>query len=409
MSRCRAAVTIRTVRSNSATYLTFQAARRTVPDLHVTLDDDGVLREGRTDLDLALIDLKNAIPGMELTDANAPEVYRLLRQIGMRQMWMIFRRPAVIGDLQRFWRSALPFALNSSLPPPLVECVGELGAMLPIEYLPLFSLEPPDAVRSRADLIRACRNIVGFSCVVRRSFVTLPVVQGVILRLDAGGRLPVRFLHHDGLPGAELELGWFTNTASEHVEMVGPYPTGADGGPSLSDQIHDPSLSLTGVPGQTPDGIQHFACHCYATSDKPLENEIELSGGGRTLRITLKELINDIADHFGRDVRPPEMPLVVMNACGASRISAASALSFPWFFLKNDNRGFVGSDIEVPDDIAAEFSTVFYTHLILARKPLGLAFHLARNHLLTKFGNPLGICYSAYADPDLWVGVESLE
>jgi len=415
VTRSRAAVTIRTMRSSSGTYLTFQAARADVPDLRVTLDDDGVLREARADLDLALIALKNAILGVEVTDADAPEIYRLLRQIGLRQMFMIFSRPAVIRDLLGFWRSALPFALNPSPPPPhpsppppLVECVGELGAMLPIEYLPL-SLEPPDAVRSRADLIRACRKIIGFSCVVRQSFVTLPVAQGSTLRPGTRGRLPVRFLHHDGLPGAELELAWFTGTASEHIEVVGPYPSGLDGGPSLSDQIHDPSLSLTGAPGRTPDGIQHFACHCYATSDKPLENEIELSGGGRTLRLTLGELITDIAGHFNRGRRPAEMPLVVMNACGASRISAASSLSFPWFFLKNDNRGFVGSDIEVPDDIAAEFSTAFYTHFILARMPLGRAFHVARNHLLAKFGNPLGISYSAYADPDLRVDLESLE
>jgi hypothetical protein len=42
----------------------------------------------------------------------------------------------------------------------------------------------------------------------------------------------------------------------------------------------------------------------------------------------------------------------------------------------------VGSDTEVPDDVAAEFSMAFCAHLILAGKPLGKAFQLARVEIL---------------------------
>jgi hypothetical protein len=402
MTRYRAAVTIRAVRSGGGTHLEFQAARKAVPPLRIALDDDGVLREARAELDRALVDLKDAIPDVEVTDVDAPAIYKKLRRIGLEQMFLIFSNGGVIQGLVDFWRSALPFAADPTLPPPQIECIGELGNILPIEYLPLFSLDSI-TVRDRSDLIRACRDLVGFSCIVRRSFLTLPIAQGSVLHRNSVGRLPLRFLFHDGLPGAKHELRWFLETAANDVDVIGPYPTGADSEPSLGEQIHDPRLSLDGAPGSTADGIQHFACHCYATSHKPLDNELELSNGGEALRITLKALISDISDHFGRNGRPAEMPLVVMNACGASRISAGGALGFPWFFLKNDNRGFIGSDVEVPDDVAAEFSTAFYTYLILDRKPLGVAFHGARTRLLTRYGNPLGISYSAYADPDLRV------
>ena len=386
MTRAGAAVTVRTVRSHYGAYLSFRAARPDVPELRVTLDDDGVLREARAELDRALTALKNAIPDLTVSDADAPEVYRRLRLIGLQQMFMIFSRPRIIQDVQDFWRAALPAG-----PAPLIQCVGDLGALLPIEYLAIGSLQPPETIRGRAGLIAACRQFLGFSAVVQRSFLSLPVPLGTGLRTGADGRLPLRFFRHDDLPGADRELAWFTGVAADRVALAGPHPGDPDE-PTLSARLAEPGA----------DQVQHFACHCYATSDKPLDNEIELSGGGRTVRVRLRDLIADTAEHLSRSpTRHTEMPLIVMNACGASRIAATGALSFPWFFLKNGNRGFVGSDIEIPDDVAAEFSATFYARLVLARQPLGTAFLTARNHLLRRYGNPLGICYSAYADPDL--------
>ncbi|MEV4348531.1 CHAT domain-containing protein [Actinoplanes sp. NPDC049596] len=372
------------------------------------MPDAGTLAEARKSLDQRLADLKDALPKLEVADEDAAEVYHRLRGIGMLQMFLIFRTRDNVLAVQKFWRSAVP--VRHPRFPPLVECVGELEALLPIEYLPVFVPTGERRVGNREQLVEACRDFAGFSCIVRRSFASAPVPQDLVLRLGAQGRLAVRFLYHDGLPGAELELRWFTETAASHVEVEGPFPTGRDGGPSLSDQIWDPRSSLSGETGRRPDQIQHFACHCYAGTGDPLGNEIELQGGGRTVGIRLDELGADLTDrHFSRGDRAAEMPLVVMNACGASRVAASSSLSFPWLFLNNDNRGFIGADIEVPDDLAAEFSAAFYTRLILRREPLGAAFHQARHHLLTEFGNPLGLTYSAYADPDLRIAAEPQE
>jgi hypothetical protein len=401
-----AAVTIRTSRSGPATRIVFSAARRRVRNVAVTLPDTEVLAEARKSLDSRMVELKDAIPGIKVADREAEGVYDALFRNGMLQMLLIFGNRDVLLEIQDFWRRAIP--VRDPRNPPLVQCVGDPGAFLPIEYLPVFV--PPGAarVRSRAQLVDACRSFVGFSCVVRRSFRSVPVAQGGALRLDRNGRLPVRIFLHDGLPGAVTERRWF-EAATDRVD-VQAYPGEESDGPGLSDQIWDPAVGLNGATGRMPDQIQHFACHCYATAAAPLENEIEVSGGGRTERVRLDDLGIDLtARHFSRGRRPARMPLVVMNACGASRMAGGGALSFPWLFLRNDNRGFIGSDIEMPDDVAAEFSAAFYTRFIRWREPLGRAFHGARDQLLSTFGNPLGISYSAYADPDLRIHPDTRE
>jgi hypothetical protein len=83
---------------------------------------------------------------------------------------------------------------------------------------------------------------------------------------------------------------------------------------------------------------------------------------------------------------------------------AASSLSFPYLFLQNENRGFIGSEIEMPDDVAAAFSKAFYTRFLVHKVPLGRSLLDARNFLLQEFRNPLAISYSSYADPDLHIG-----
>jgi hypothetical protein len=232
----------------------------------------------------------------------------------------------------------------------------------------------------------------------------VPVRYGLELQTTSADRLPMRYLHFEHLAGAKAELDWFTSAAARHVQIEGPYPAGEDGPPSLAEQIFDPRLLLAGGRRSIPDQILHFACHCYANLNSPLDNEIELSGGGRELRLTLGTIGEDlIALGAHPKKRTFELPLVVMNACGSARMHATSVLSFPYLFLMNGNRGFIGSEIEVPDDVAAAFSKALYERFLLRRLPLGRSLLEARNHLLHTFSNPLGIVYSSYADPQLRV------
>ena len=90
-----------------------------------------------------------------------------------------------------------------------------------------------------------------------------------------------------------------------------------------------------------------------------------------------------------------------LNACGSARMQADGAFSFPQLFLKNKNRGFIGTEIEMPDDVASAFSVAFYERLLQWGMPLGRAMLEARRQLLYEHGNPLGIAYTSYADPEL--------
>lgn len=397
-------VTVRVREDRARTRIEFHA-RNNTPSLKISLPDRGVLDEARRQLDSGLTRLKDTVPGLHVPEEELGTVFDGLRRVGLRLLFLLFDMN-VSNELERFWARALPLSRNPSLPPPLIECVGGRDAFLPLEMLPLFRLAPNE-VTDRESFVTACRSLVGFSCMVKRT-MPLPQPHGLDLVTTPEGKVPVRFLHYEHLAGAQEELSWFSSAAAHRVEVEGPYPVADPEVPSLAEQIYDPALLLAGREGsdhgrrKTPDQVQHFACHCYASADEPLANEIELSGAGRTLRVTLGELGEDLmaAARTERDTEE-RMPLVVMNACGAARMHATSSLSFPFLFLKNRNRGFVGSEVEVPDDVAAAFSRAFYEPFLLRGLPLGRSLMEARNSLLHSFNNPLGIVYSAYADPQL--------
>lgn len=401
IGRASADVTAHVTKTITRTHVEFRARNRGAP-LRLTLNE-GAMEQARLHLDKGLLALKEALPALRVQDNDLAEVFDMLHRLGRRLIFMLFGpNQRVLKDLMEFWNWALPFARNPSTPG-LIHCVGDRMVFLPLEYLPLFDLSP-DKVRDSVDFVQACRNLVGFSCVVQRSMLPIPIRSTSAIMAGRSGLVPMRYLYNENLEGAKDELAWFLSAATEHVEIEGPYPCAERGAPNLAQQIFDPRLLLTGGHREMPDQIQHFACHCYATLKDPLGNEIELSGGGQELRVTLGEIGEDlVAMAVGSAGRAFELPLVFMNACGAARMHASSALSFPYFFLEHGNRGFIGSEIEVPDDLAAAFSRALYERLLIRGMPLGQSMLDARNHLLYEHRNPLGIVYSAYADPELRV------
>jgi hypothetical protein len=397
-------VTVSVIRSPDFTQLEFRARRDGVPPFRATLGGRDVLEKARRELDSHLLLLKDDLPTLKTPDDDLYEVFTTLHRIGLQMIWKIFgSRRSVLSGLQDFWKCAVPFGRNPAVSP-VVECVGELDALLPLELLPLFDIQPPEDIEGPEAFVRACRTLIGFSCVVKRTILPVGPCGGIWLHSGPEGRMPLRYLYVEHLDGARQELKWFIENAAGRVEIEGPYPAGQDGGLTLARQIYDPTHMLDGRHRDLPDQIQHFACHCYTDPDSPSESEIELSGGGHELRVTLGTLGEDLVTlAAGRSRQPIELPLVVMNACGSARMHATSAPSFPYLFLQNGNRGFVGSEIEIPDDVAATFSRALYERFLLWRKPLGEAILSARNQLLHELRNPLGIIYSAYCDPELRV------
>jgi hypothetical protein len=393
-------VTVQVRRSGASTEVEFSTRRPGVPAFRAPLARAGALSQVRRALDEGLVGLKDLVPDLSVPEEQYEEVYLALNQVGRRLLFLLFGlNQSVLHGLQSFWNTALPFGRNPALPP-LIESVGDEEAFLPLECLPLFSIGPVQGpIRSNAAFVHACRTMVGFSCMVRRTMLPIPQRGGLDLDTDDHGRLPMRFLHHDELDGAKAELTWLQGH-KQKIDLEGPFPD--SGSLGLPEQIFDPRHRLDGSIRELPDQIQHFACHCYTTRDRPLSNEIELSGAGTEIRLELGTLAEElVALAVGRTRPPFDLPLVMMNACGSARMHATSATSFPSLFLQHGNRGFIGTEIEVPDDVAAVFSTSLYESLFLHRRSLGEAMLHARAHLLLDHGNPLGIVYAAYADPDL--------
>ena len=60
----------------------------------------------------------------------------------------------------------------------------------------------------------------------------------------------------------------------------------------------------------------------------------------------------------------------------------------------------IGTEIDIADEVAAELAKELY-RLLLDGKPLGESLLRARQFVLDKHCNPLGLAYTLYADPDL--------
>ncbi|MGW0828654.1 CHAT domain-containing protein [Streptomyces sp. NPDC002845] len=398
-------VSVRALAIDGGTQLEFTALRREVAPLRLTLVGGNALIQAREALDKGLTRLKDELTGFDIEDGDLDRVFQSLHRLGRTLLFTLFGlEQPVLQGLQAFWNRALPYGMNPTLPPPLVECAGGQDGFLPLEFLPLFRMFPGDPVETRGGFTAACRTLVGFSCVVRRALLPAPVQDGLAVHTGPQGRVPARYLYYEHLQGAVEELAWFADSGKHHIDLEGPYPDGAEHALGLAEQIFDPRLLLDGTHRELPDQIQHFACHCYTRSDDTLAAEIELSGAGHHSRTTLGDLGADLlALAASRGQRTFDLPLVVMNACGSGRMRAPGAPSFPYLFLKNRNRGFIGTETEIPDDIAAAFSKALYERFLIRRIPLGRALLESRLHLLHTLRNPLGLTYAAYADPGLHV------
>ncbi|TPQ20662.1 CHAT domain-containing protein [Streptomyces sporangiiformans] len=399
-------VSVKVLTTSEATRLKFTApGRPEIKPVRATLVGSDALLRVRQELDRGLTRLKDELTAFAVEDKDLNQVFQSLHGLGRTLLFILFgAQQTVLKDLQKFWNKALPFGMNPELPPPLVECVGGKDGFLPLEFLPLFRMFPGPPVESPGDFTTACRTLVGFSCVVRRAMLPAPVRGGTALHTGPDGRVPARYLYYEHLEGAVEELAWFADAGGTHIDLEGPYPDGADNALGLAEQIFDPRLLLNGARRELPDQVQHFACHCYTRSDNTLDAEIELSGAGHHSRTTLRALGADlVALGASQDKRTFDLPLVMMNACGSGRMRAPGAPSFPHLFLTNGNRGFIGTETEIPDDVAAAFSRALYERFLVRRIPLGRALLESRRHLLHTLRNPLGLTYAAYADPCLHV------
>lgn len=358
-------------RNRSAVLLKF---RRQIRDL------DGDEQQAARALDVLY--LKGTHFAHELLGGRAP--FRLLRDFCEQAL-----------EPWRGWRNE----------PALLEMEAPDDLFLPIELLPLAGRRTDQEGLDYLALELSARAFLGFAAVVRR-IRRASVDQDTLLRMypsspQSHPRLPISFFRDATLDGARWEREFFVQ--ERRLDLQVEWPEGELNSSAfartLSRRLLDPRWVSQNVRSSVPDQIQHFSCHCI-TSEDSSEWYLRLStDGGSSVKIQLDALEAELADLADA---VESLPLVVLNACGSSSIDPHSAVSFLKIFLDNGNRGFVGTETRVPDQFAARFSRRFYLEL-LRGAPLGTALHHARWSLLMNRGNPLGILYVLYANPDLHV------
>jgi hypothetical protein len=95
---------------------------------------------------------------------------------------------------------------------------------------------------------------------------------------------------------------------------------------------------------------------------------------------------------------------VFLNACGSAHLDPADPASFPELFLEDgfDFLGVIGTEATIPEQFAREFAKRFY-HCLFKGYDIGHALLTSRWQMLRQYGNPLGILYTLYAEPELHI------
>jgi len=353
--------------------------------------------EYRKFLKRSLDQVKDFVRGQNLTIEHAAQALDKLNERGLTLVWQIFGENSeqVVGLFQKsfpLWRAGGD--------PAVISVTAELSRFIPIEFLPLFELAEWPAIEDFATLERAARRFPGFSAIIRREFRNISISQDTVLENEP--KLRLKCFVNRSLRGAETEISFFKSNES-YIDIDGPWPTGRlssrdEFTKRMAGYLRYADERFDGLPRTPADQIQHFICHCEIDEVVSSDSILRLSDGNE---VTISALEAKFAIP-GRE-KPQFGPLIFLNACGTSRVDPMAVTSFPRFFLEeNRNRGFIGTETNVPDSFAAEFSQRFYQGLLSGNR-LGKAIHDAKWSMLRDRLSPLGILYTVYADPDLHV------
>lgn len=361
------------------------------------------LRDGLAE---QLTAFRTLVPDKLASFAAAERALNALRDLGTDLASQFFGGPEQVDALRWFFGKAVPDWRVTDGADVAFVFDAPLGAMFPVELLPIFDYSDEWSVTDTASLAATARKILGFGAVVSRIVRRFPYPGA---RPGTTGRIWVRMFQDLSLDGAKLEAAAFDDTPLLHLD--GPWPdslkptAGADDvAEFIAQATLDSAKPLVG--GHTLQQFAHFvhfACHGDTTQLVPGDYRIRIQGlRGGARWVTLRQLRIEMTQHYGRmpgSRRALPLPVVVMNSCGSAHLDPRTAASFPNVFLAARLGGFIGPEALVPDDVAADFSRQFYTALT-RRMSIGQALHQAKWTLLSRWSNPLGILWAAYVDPD---------
>jgi hypothetical protein len=344
---------------------------------------------------------QSSLPAGVVNFDKAEVAMNSLRDIGTRLAEQFFGGPDQVDAASWFFRTAIPDWETNDGNDVSVTLEAPLGALFPLELLPLFDYATEWSVTDKASLVTAARRLVGFSSRVSRNIVRHPLPRRA--RSFRSG-LEVRMLHDLSLEGAKLEAEDLN--AMPLLNLDGPWPEklarlddAADFVAAGLSDVHVAGAESNRLPAQ----FIHFACHGNTSALQANDYAIRIQGtSGGARWVSLRDLGTRMTQRYAlltpeQKARP--RPVVVMNACGSARLDPRTAASFPDLFLTHRHAGFIGAETDVPDALAANFSKSFYRTLSRG-ETIGHALHRARWTLLERWCNPLGILWTAYIDPD---------
>src|SRR5258708_1945138 len=114
-------------------------------------------------------------------------------------------------------------------------------------------------------------------------------------------------------------------------------------------------------------GVIHIACHCV-TQQSPATDYLILAYGKSSAQVEVSTIereflqLQTLQDESTR-------PLVFLNACSGAVLDPAKPSSLPKDLLRENYLGFIGTETDIPDTLASEFSQSFYRNW-LAGSPL---------------------------------------
>lgn len=296
----------------------------------------------------------------------------------------------------------------------------EFSEIIPIEFLPLFGAPDIPNVFDAESLARAMVRFTGMYASVRRSGLW-PVDPRESIDAREGLRMKV-FVHH-GQDDADYEETSFAQLKSSRlVDMDEPWPRRdwipAGVAPSAAelqlgqhrmiDALFDQLGSVAGKNDTRLDHVHHVFCHADTRGPRFDEHFLRLTARSASdaeaehaYALGLEEMLDSFSRRLQRGDPVPRAAIIFLNACASLRTDSQCLSSLPGLFLQT-HAGVIGTEAKIPTNVAATFSRSFY-RFMFAGHDVGQSLHHSRWGLVREFNNPLGILYTLYAKPDLYL------
>jgi CHAT domain len=380
----------------------FRAGGRTLQIPSVRWDQ---VPEARKAIRAALEEFQNAV-GDSLKVVDWPSLDNALAELDKTGHSLLFKLFGTKGtqDLFAFLTKRAPSMVSAPDATghiPVVE-LDSNGDYIHFETLPVLGFGGRPKVTGKKSLRRAMTRLLGMSSIIRRTSLKPPNQD---LKLRKTGKLPIKFFRDTALPGSVTEAEFFKDF-SQHFDLDGPWPKGrvavGNFAERLAGFLAQPDTTFSGRARDPVDQIHHISCHCYIGEELSHDNRLEFSNGVNSYSATLRDLQAAYSEIFRTLPRErPSPPLAFLNACTSVSVDVRELCSFPGLLLES-HRGVIGTETRIPDVVAAEFSAAFYRSL-LNGYTVGESLHSAKWYLIEEHNNPLGLVYTLYADPNLYV------